>query len=115
MRFWILGISLVPRSTIKIQTVSVKVGDNAILYCISNDPRSVYTWTKTGSAIALNRNSKFLLITEGVLQIEGVTESDTGNYKCTYTFPTTGVFFTRKSLFELTVYSEYIHIPSIVN
>ena len=98
------GTSFTPRPTIRSQSVSVKVGDNATLYCISSDPKSVYKWIKDESITLSTNSSRLSLISGSVLQIKGVTENDTGNYKCTYTFPSFDI--TRQSLFELTVYSE---------
>lgn len=93
-----------PRPTIKSQEVSLKVGETAILYCLSSDPDSVFKWNKDGSVLKTN-NLRFSFINGSVLQITGVTKSDTGKYECTYTFPNIASGITKSSLFELTVYS----------
>jgi hypothetical protein len=94
-----------PRPTIKNQEVSLKVGETAILYCLSSDPDSVFKWNKDGSVLKTN-NLRFSFINGSVLQITGVTKNDTGKYECTYTFPNIASGITKSSLFELTVYSE---------
>ena len=100
-------ISLVPRAYIQNQNIFVKVGSNAILYCIFTHISSSYTWKKDGTVIVVGM--RFSLLIDGVLHIQNVTEQDSGQYECTATatFPSFGVV-TRKVSWSVTVYSKSI-------
>ena len=112
----ILGISFVPRKTIKeTQYISVEVGGSATLYCISNHPNSSYAWKCDGSPVQVANHSKYSFTIDGVLQIHDVVQTDGGLYNCSATavYPGYGQH-TRNTTTNLTVYSELFGVNQII-
>ena len=103
-----LGQSFNPRKTIPdTLNISVEVGGNTTLYCISNHPNSNYTWKRNGSPIQVDNHSRFSVIIDGVLQLRDVRQTDGGLYICSATavYPASKQY-SRSTTTNLTVYSE---------
>jgi hypothetical protein len=103
------GTLFMPRNPLKnlgTLHVSVEVGDNATLYCVSNHPNATYTWKHDGSPIQVVDHSRYSFLIDGVLQIQDVVQTDGGLYVCSATalYPMFGQQ-TRKTEVRLTVYS----------
>ena len=103
-----LAVQFKPRRTINVtQYIFVEIGGSATLYCISNHPDSTYVWKRDGIQVGSHSSYSFLI--DGVLQIRDIMQTDGGLYICSATavYPTFGQQ-TRKTMVNLTVYSESI-------
>ncbi|XP_063292891.1 basement membrane-specific heparan sulfate proteoglycan core protein isoform X6 [Pelobates fuscus] len=76
-----LAIQVLPRVRINIRTSvqTVLVGNSVEFECLAiGDPRAKVTWSKVGS-----RMPPDVQISEGMIKIEQVKQSDAGQYRCT--------------------------------
>ncbi|KAM9743449.1 hemicentin-1 [Menidia menidia] len=80
--FFTVEILLPPVIKDSSSVVTVNVGQDAVLPCeVDGDSSPVVTWRKDGFPV-LKNNNKYIMLSEGSLQILGVQLNDAGRYYC---------------------------------
>lgn len=90
--------------------VSIKPGQNATLYCLSNSITTLYMWAKDGLPLNIPTTDGRLSYgtnRTGFLRIQNVSSEDSGHYKCSYTttYPQSRTI-DRSSSVNVVMYSE---------